>query len=88
MSNKQSSRRPRSSAKLHQVTFCGSCETIIPARALACFHCGAKQAHGGRTLQVVFCSHCGEDYPERALACFHCGHRNPRHPTLKGRISR
>ena len=72
------------------MTFCvsDSCDAVIPALAMTCFECGAKQAKDGKTLQVVFCEKCGNDFPERALACFHCGHRNPRHPTIKGQISR
>ena len=84
-----SSKRSRytSSPKLHQVTFCTDCGETIPARALSCFRCGAKQPHGEQALQVVFCEKCGEDYPAKGMACFHCGHINPRHPYHRGHIA-
>jgi ribosomal protein L40E len=86
---KASSNRPRyeSNPKLHQITFCTGCGETIPARALSCFRCGAKQAKGERTLQVVFCEKCGQDYPAKGMACFHCGHSNPRHPFHRGHIA-
>lgn len=80
-------RRYTSNPKLHQVTFCNSCGETIPARALTCFQCGAKQRNGEPALQVVFCDKCGKDYPAKAMACFHCGQINARHPYLKGHIS-
>lgn len=72
---------------MHPITFCTSCDEAIPAQAIVCFHCGAKQPGADRTLKVVFCEKCGEDFPARAMACFHCGHLNPRHPYLKGQVS-
>lgn len=83
MSNKKS----ESSEKLHPITFCTECSEPIPARAMACFHCGAKQNGSLKTLQIVFCEKCGEDYPAQAHSCFHCGHVNPRSRYLSGQIS-
>ncbi len=80
----KASRQPR----LHQITFCAECEEVIPARAMACYRCGARQTGGGKTMQVIFCEMCGEDYPARAMACFHCGHGNPRNPYHTGHIAR
>ena len=80
--------RPSSSEKLHQITFCGDCGEVIPARAIRCFRCNAKQVNAEATpVRVVFCEQCGKDYPAKANACFHCGQLNPRSPYLKGRIS-
>ena len=76
-----------SSPKLVPITFCGDCGESIPAQAMACLHCGARQAGGEKTVRVVFCEKCGEDYPSRAHACFHCGHVNPKSPLLEGHIS-
>ncbi|MGH7162074.1 MAG: double zinc ribbon domain-containing protein [Planctomycetota bacterium] len=73
---------PRRGEKLHQVTFCQECGEAIPAKALACFRCGARQKGGEKVLRVVFCETCGLDYPAKALACFHCGHLNPHHPLV------
>jgi ribosomal protein L40E len=91
---KKRSRRPHlrpradeAESRMHQITFCVSCEEAIPVHALLCFRCGAKQPGAERALQVVFCEKCGSDYPARAMACFHCGHLNPRHPYLKGRYA-
>lgn len=72
---------------MHQITFCIDCEEAIPAHALACFRCGAKQPHGEKPVQIVFCRKCGEDYPSRSMSCHHCGHINPRHPLLRGHIA-
>ena len=76
-----------SSSKLVPITFCTDCGETIPAQALACLHCGARQNRGEKTIQVVFCEKCGEDHPARAHACFHCGHVNPKSPYLNGHIS-
>ena len=76
-----------SSEKLRPITFCTECSEEIPEKALACFHCGAKQNRGEKTVQVVFCDECGGDFPAQAHACFHCGHVNPRSRYLGGQIS-
>ncbi|MHC4956736.1 MAG: double zinc ribbon domain-containing protein [Planctomycetota bacterium] len=90
-SHNQASRQPRrqeqSSGKLHQITFCEECHEGIPAKAVTCYHCGAKQARAEDAVQVVFCDRCGKDYPFKAMACFHCGHQNLRHPYVKGTIT-
>ena len=83
-----SKNRTKSNPKLHPITFCQECSEPIPARAMACYRCGAKQASGERALQVVFCDRCGRDFPSKAMRCLHCGHQNPRHRFLKGSISR
>jgi len=80
-------RRHVSTPRMHQITFCTTCREAIPAQALACFHCGAKQPAAEGALQVIFCEKCGHDYPARAMSCYHCGHINPRHPLLKGHIA-
>jgi len=79
--------KPSSSEKLHQITFCSDCGETIPAKAIRCFRCNAKQVNSDKAVQVVFCEQCGKDYPAKANACFHCGQLNPRSPYLKGRIS-
>ncbi|MHC4576360.1 MAG: double zinc ribbon domain-containing protein [Planctomycetota bacterium] len=82
--------RPRgqpSEPRMHPITFCAGCSEAIPAQAMVCFRCGAKQPHGEKALQVVFCRRCHQDYPARAMACYHCGHLNPRHPYLRGHIA-
>ena len=76
-----------SNQKLHPITFCNDCNEAIPAKALACFHCGAKQIGSEKPLQVVFCDKCGEDYPAQAHACFHCGQVNPKSRYLVGQVS-
>ena len=84
VSSRRGTRRSDSSTRLHQITFCDHCNEAIPARALACFHCGARQSRAEPALQIVFCEKCDEDYPAKAMACFHCGHLNKRHPLLNG----
>ena len=79
---------PRSSTRLHPITFCESCHEPIPARAMTCLHCGAKQSHAEGAMQVTFCEKCGRDYPARAMHCFHCGAANTKHPLFKGTVTR
>jgi len=80
-------RQAESDPRMHPITFCSHCREAIPAQALACFRCGAKQPGAEKALQVVFCERCEQDYPARAMACYHCGHINPRHPYLRGQIA-
>jgi hypothetical protein len=80
-------RRDKSEPRMHPITFCCHCREAIPAQALACFRCGAKQPGAEKAMQVVFCERCEQDYPARAMACYHCGHQNPRHPYLRGQIA-
>ena len=80
-----SDRKETSSEKLHPITFCTECSEAIPMNALACFHCGSKQA-GEKPAQVVFCEKCGQDHPIQAHSCFHCGHVNPNSSYLAGAI--
>ncbi|MFQ5844501.1 MAG: zinc ribbon domain-containing protein [Planctomycetota bacterium] len=75
--------RYKSNPKLHQVTYCVECEEVIPARAVTCFRCGARQPPHDERLQVVFCARCGRDYPAKAMTCMHCGLQNQRHPLLQ-----
>ena len=82
-----STKHSESSEKLHPITFCTECNEAIPARALACFHCGAKQNGGSKALRVIFCEKCGEDFPAQAHACFHCGHVNPKSRYLAGQVT-
>lgn len=82
-----SNKRESSSEKLHPITFCTDCNEAIPAQAMACFHCGAKQNGGEKSMQVIFCEKCGEDYPAQAHACFHCGQVNPKSRYLAGQVS-
>ncbi len=70
--------------RMHPITFCVSCQEAIPAKAITCFRCNAKQPHGEDAVQVVFCDKCEKDYPARALSCHHCGHLNARHPLVRG----
>ncbi|MEM8883777.1 MAG: zinc ribbon domain-containing protein [Planctomycetota bacterium] len=76
-----------SSDKIHEITFCTECSGAIPAKAMTCLHCGAKQNRGEKIVRIVFCEQCGGDYPAQAHACFHCGHVNPRSRYLGGQIS-
>ena len=85
--SRQSRAGEESNGKLHQITFCSDCHEAIPAKAVTCYHCGAKQAHAEDAVQVVFCDRCGKDYPAKALACFHCGQQNARHPYVRGTIT-
>lgn len=77
----------KSGPRMTPITFCRHCGEAIPANALSCFRCHARQPAADKPLQVVFCERCGEDFPARAMACYHCGHINPRHPYLKGHLA-
>jgi len=77
-------RRHESTPRMHPITFCVECQEAIPAKALTCFRCRAKQPHGEDAVQVVFCEKCGHDFPARAMSCHECGHLNPRHPLVRG----
>ena len=80
-------RRESSAPRMHQITFCTSCEEAIPVNAHSCFRCGTRQPGADGSVQVLFCEKCGSDFPAKAMACYHCGHLNAKHPYLTGHIA-